>query len=149
MTDLAPSPAILTLLEAIRTQIDVITALSSGGLGVIILTWARILGILDDADLSAFRRPALLIWPAVFLLLAIIIGYFAGAQTTGYLTEIASGKDASTGAAIADARSYYFESYDTPFHYMMLVQLCASIAGIVCSAAWFAWNIMQMKGKPS
>lgn len=147
MTEFAPPDEIKTLLDAIRTQIDVITALSSGGLGAIILTWGRILGILDDADLSAFRKPAFLILPAALLLMAVIIGYFAGAQTTGYYTEIANGINASDGKEITDARLHYFSGYDAKFHWMMLIQLCSSIAGIVLIASWFAWNILTPKRK--
>jgi hypothetical protein len=147
MTELTTPDTIVTLLAVTRTQIDVITTLSSGGLGVIILSWGRILGILDDADFSAFKKPALLIIPAVCLLLAVIIGYFAGAQTTGYYTEIASGVDSSTGSKITDASAYYFASYDTSFHWMMFTQLISSILGIVLLAGWFAWNILSMKRK--
>lgn len=145
MTEFTAPASIITLLDAIRTQIDVITALSSGGLGAIILTWGRILGILDDADLSAFRIPAFLTLPATLLLLAVIIGYFAGAQTTGYYTEIANGVNASNNEKITDARLYFFDNYDTKFHYMMLVQLLASITGIASIAGWFAWNILTTK----
>ena len=145
MTELAAPETIITLLGAIRTQIDVITTLSSGGLGLIILTWARILGIFDDADFSSFKKPAFLIIPATGLLVAVIIGYFAGAQTTGYFTEIANGINSSTGGKITSARSYYFDGYDTKFHWMMLFQLCTSIAGIVLLASWFAWNIVSTK----
>lgn len=145
MTEFAPPDEIKTLLDAIRTQIDVITALSSGGLGAIILTWGRILGILDDADFSAFRKPALLIVPASLLLLAVIIGYFAGAQTTGYYTEIANGINTDDGKPIGDARLHYFNGYDTKFHWMMMVQFCASIAGITLIASWFSWNILTSR----
>lgn len=145
MTELSAPETIITLLTAIRTQIDVITTLSSGGLGLIILTWARILGIFDDADFSSFRKPAFLIVPATGLLVAVIIGYFAGAQTTGYFTEIANGINSSTGYKITDAPFHYFDDYDTKFHWMMLFQLCASIVGIVLLAGWFAWNIVNTK----
>jgi hypothetical protein len=156
MTELTTPETIVTLLAASRTQIDVITTLSSGGLGVIILSWGRILGIIDDADFSAFKKPALLIIPAICLLLAVIIGYFAGAQTTGYYTEIASGVDSSTCKTIngeiecqkiSNATDYYFGSYDTSFHWMMFTQLITSILGIVLLAGWFAWNILSMKRK--
>lgn len=137
----AESPqSILTLLDSIRTQIDVITTLSSGGLGVIILTWARILGIMDDADLSSFRRPGLLVLPALALLCAVILGYLAGAQTTGYFTEIANGVTAE-GAKIECAKDHYFDDYDNKFYRMMQIQLYASVLGIVFIAAWFAWNV--------
>ena len=149
MTDLAPSEAILTLLAAIRAQIDVVTALSSGGFGVIILTWSRILGIFDNASRYSFRKPAFLILPGSFLLLAIIVGYLAGSLTTGYHVEIANGVDSSSKEKIADARKYYFDSYHITFHWWMLVQLCLSTAGIVLMAGWFTWNIINPKGDPN
>lgn len=143
MTDLTTPDTIITLLAAIRTQIDVITTLSSGGAGVIILTWARILGIFDDADFSSFKKPALLTAPAICLIVAVIIGYLAGAQTTGYYTEIASGVNSTTGKGITDASAYYFTSYDAPFYWMMAVQLYSSVLGILLLAGWFAWNIFS------
>ncbi|MDX8353963.1 hypothetical protein [Cognatiyoonia sp. IB215182] len=129
MPELEAPQSILTLLDAIRTQIDVITTLSSGGLGAVILTWGRILGILDDADLSSFKRPGLLILPALLLLCAIVLGYLTGAQTTGYLTEVAQGSSAS-GTAITDAKEHYFFDYRNKFDKMMQVQFYASITGI-------------------
>lgn len=141
MTELATPDTIIILLGAIRTQIDVITTLSSGGAGVIILTWARILGIFDDADFSSFKKPALLTVPAICLIIAVIIGYLAGSQTTGYYTEIASGVNSTTGRAITDASTYYFASYDAPFYWMMSVQFYSSILGILLLSGWFTWNI--------
>lgn len=143
MTDLTTPDTIITLLAAIRTQIDVITTLSSGGAGVIILTWARILGIFDDADFSNFKKPELLTAPAICLIVAVIIGYLAGAQTTGYYTEIASGLNSTTGKDITDASAYYFASYDAPFFWMMAVQFYSSVLGILLLAGWFAWNIFS------
>jgi hypothetical protein len=140
MTAIEAPDSILTLLDAIRTQIDVITALSSGGLGVIILTWGRILGILDDADLSSFKRPGVLVLPALALLVAVILGYLAGGQTTGYLTEVAQGKSAA-GKEILDAHAHYFSEYRKPFDFMMTLQFYASVLGIILIAAWFTWNV--------
>lgn len=140
MSELEAPQSILTLLEAIRTQIDVITTLSSGGLGAIILTWGRILGILDDADLSSFKKPGFLILPAFLLLCAIILGYLTGAQTTGYLTEVAQGMSAS-GTAINDAKAFYFSEYRSSFDRMMQVQFFTSIVGIVLLAGWFTSNV--------
>lgn len=140
MTTIEAPGSILILLESIRTQIDIITALSSGGLGVIILTWGRTLGILDDADLSSFKRPGFLVLPALALLIAVILGYLAGAQTTGYLTEIAQGKSAA-GKEILNAHDHYFSEYRKPFDLMMELQFYASVLGIMLIAAWFTWNV--------
>lgn len=148
MSDPLDSQSVLTLLSAIRTQTDVITTWSSGGLGVVILTWGRILGILPDANLSGFRIPVFLVFPSMLLLLSVILGYFIGAQITGYLTEIALGKDSSSGEVIRNFRTYYFASYEPKFHWMMFIQLCFSVIGITAMSGWFAWNILQMKGKP-
>lgn len=146
MQGLEAPDSILTLLDAIRTQIDVITALSSGALGAIILTWGRILGILDDADLSSFSRPGLLVVPATLLICAVTLGYLAGAQTTGYLTEIAQGVQAS-GSAITDAHSYYFASYRRSFDWMMQIQFITSLGGVLLLAVWFAWNLIGASKK--
>lgn len=145
MTQIASPDAINTLISAIRTQIDVITALSSGGIGVIIVTWGRLLGIFDDANLSSFRKPILLGIPLALLVASVIAGYFAIALTTGYLTEIARGANSLDGVFIQDSVKFYFEEYDTISHYTMRMQLCSSIIGIVGIAAWFAWNITKIE----
>lgn len=144
MVELQTPESILNLLSAIRTQIDIITTLSSGGLGVIILTWGRLFGILDDANLSSFKRPGFLVIPASALLCAVILGYLAGGQTTGYLTEIAQTKSAS-GDAIVDAKSHYFSDYRASFDNMMTIQFVTSLTGIILVATWFAWNVLANK----
>lgn len=146
MADPVIPDTVIKALEAIRTQIDVVTTLSSGGVGAIILTWARVLGILDDANLSAFKRPVFLILPLVCLVLAIIIGYLAGALTTGYYLEVANGMNALENSKITNAKAHFFVDYEAKFHWMMLTQLCTSIAGIVLMAGWFSLNVFGMKG---
>lgn len=57
MAEFMVPDVIAQTLGAIRTQIDVITALSSGGFSIIIFTWARVVGVFNDADFSSFRKP--------------------------------------------------------------------------------------------
>lgn len=146
MNEVAAPDTIIKILDAIRTQIDVITTLSSGGTGLIIFTWARILGIFDDANFSGFKRPFFLLLPAILFIFSIIVGYLSGAQTTGYYIEIANGVNASTGTKIDDARAYFFSDYNVPFHWMMALQLYSSVLGIISLSGWFAWNIFNIKG---
>ncbi|WGI22819.1 hypothetical protein [Amylibacter sp. IMCC11727] len=143
MSEVVLSEAITSVLSSIRTQVDVITALSSGGLGSIIFTWARVLGLFEDGNFKSFKSPFLLVIPGALLLIAVILGYLVGAQITGFLTEIANGTSAQ-GDKIIDASAYYFSSvYSTSFDWMMLIQLLASSIGIIMIACWFAWNVKK------
>jgi len=147
MVDIVAPQSIVTLLESIRTQVDVITTLSSGGLGVIIYTWARILGIFDDANLQNFKKPVLLAIPATAFLCSIVLGYLIGAQTTGYFTEVAKGMSAN-GTPITSAKSHYSSDYYRPYQLMMGFQLLASLFGILFLALWYICNVIA-KGKES
>lgn len=133
-------------LEAIRLQVDVVTTLSSGGVAAIIVTWARILGIVDDANLSGFRRPILLVVPMISFVVAVIAGYLISSLTTGYHLEISNGLDASTGKIIESAKVHFFSNYEEKFHKMMSLQLYISISGIAMLVTWYGWNVYKMNG---
>ena len=145
MADIEAPLSIVTMLESIRTQTDVITALSSGGFGAIIYTWARVLGIFDDANLRNFRKPVYLAIPAATLVCSIVLGYLIGAMTTGYFTEIAKGTSAQ-GAIITDAKEHYSSDYYCSYQWMMGLQLLSSVAGILLLALWYVCNVIA-KGK--
>ena len=156
MAELSAPSSILNVIEAIRTQVDVITTMSSGGVGAILLTWARVLGFYDDADFSGFRRPFFLVIPMGLFIVAVVLGYLAGAQVTGYFMEIAGGIDASSckGAevssceSITSAAKHYRDQYADAFYSIMQVQLIASMTGLLCLAIWFAINVYNIKGTP-
>ncbi len=146
MVDIETPQSIITLLDAIRIQVDVITTLSSGGLGIIIYTWARILGIFDDANLKNFRKPVFLAFPAIAFLFSIALGYLIGPLTTGYFTEVAKGRSAS-GAVISSAREHYFSDYYDCFNWVMASQVGTSFGGIVLLSIWYVCNVIKRERK--
>ncbi len=145
MSELVVPHVVVEALQAIRIQTDVVTTLSSGGAGVVIVTWARLLGIFDDANLTNFRCPFFLIFPLALFIVAIIDGYYIGSQITGYYLEVANGKNASTGMDITDARQHFLCDYRPVFYWTMLIQLCVSAVGIITLAIWYGWNAYGMK----
>ncbi len=147
MSGLTVPHVVVEALQAIRIQTDVITALSSGGASVIIVTWARLLGIFGDANLTGFKHPFVLAFPLACFVLAVIVGYLIGSQVTGYYLEIANSNNASTGADITDARQHFFSDYESAFHWMMSIQLYVNAVGILVLAAWYGRNAYGMKGE--
>jgi hypothetical protein len=133
-------PESITLtISGMRLLGDVVTNLSTAGIAAVILTWARVLGIYKDADLSGFRRPLLLTVPLALFVLAVIAGYALGSSLTGFFFEITHGSSMQ-GYQITDATEHFKREY-WKFSFIGLVQLLTSICGILTLSGWFLWNV--------
>jgi hypothetical protein len=137
--ELAIPESITLTISGMRLLADVVTNLSIAGIAAVILTWARVLGIYKDADLSGFRKPLLLAVPLAFFVAAVIAGYALGSSLTGFFFEIVRGSSMQENP-ITDATEHFKRDY-WKFDVIGLVQLLTSICGILTLSGWFLWNV--------
>ncbi len=136
---------VTTSLQTIRYQTDIIAALSSGGVGIVIFILARIFGIFDDANLSGFKKKFVPIISLICLVISVILGYWVGNLIVGYHLEIVKGISASTGVPIPDARNHFIEEYQPLLRYMAVYQLSTSCIGLITFVIWFVWNLSKTR----
>jgi hypothetical protein len=137
--DISIPQAVAGLVESIKQQTDLVTAMSAAALGLVLVTWTRVIGLQKDLDLSGFRFPKLLIVPLIGFLVSICCGYLIYASITGFYAEIAAGVSAQ-GQKISDAGSHFISDY---WHLQGIgqIQLSVAMAAVVVFAIWFIFNI--------
>lgn len=126
-------------IDGMRMLGDVVTSLSAAGAAGIILAWSRMLGIHNDVDFSAFRRPMFLMVPLAAFILAVLLGYFLGSVLTGFFFELTDGVRGD-GTAIGTSEDYFIAEFPK-FNAIGLMQLVACLIGILTLSGWFLWNI--------
>ena len=142
--------SVVHLINVARTQADVVSALSAGGIGFVLLTWLRVHGMSTDINLTAFRRPILLIFPLILFLAAYIAGYVLSLMTAGYFAEVATAYSTSNATSIANAKQHFIDDYFDLLQCIGFLQLGGSVLGVVSLATWFVFNltlVAHSKGK--
>ena len=133
--------SVSALIQAIQTQTRMITTISSGGAGLIILTWFRVLGLKEDIDLRSFKWPLVLILPLCLFVICLIISYIISAAISGYYAELLIGKSSSCGDCppINDAAAHFIEDYFV-LQSIGAVQLLSGIIGLLILTGWYILN---------
>lgn len=118
------------LLKSIRTQADVLTALSSGGLGLVLF---KIVGIERGQVHIPPRRRILLFLSVASFVVAAVSGFVTTSYITGFWTETVSKEEARLAIAyLAEDPLLKIASR------LASTQIFASVVGVV-SAAFYIW----------
>ena len=133
--------SVLQLTDSIRLQSDIVTSISGAGVGFILFTLARVLGLASDINLTGFRRPKLLAVPLALFLIAFVLGYVLSASLSGYFAEVVSRVDSSSGMPITDARQHFNCQYFVWLQAIGGVQLLCNVLGILALSGWFVVNV--------
>ena len=139
--------SVIQLIASIRTQADIVSAISGAGMGFVLLTWLRTHGMSMDINLTGFRRPELLVVPLGLFLGAYLFGYVQSSLMSGYFAEIASGYNTSAAHNIFDAREHFLEHYFKLLQLLGGCQLFLSVIGIIALAVWFLVNLWSLSAE--
>lgn len=147
------SDAVEKLIDAIRVQTDLMTTVSSGGIALVLLTFARVLRMQSDVDLSNFRRPSILVIPLALFTVAVGFGYMITGSITGYFADIfkqmdgdvSKRMDGDTPTAITDASQHFDTAYFDQIYNMAQGQLISTVLAIVVVVSWYGINVLIRK----
>lgn len=138
--------AVQKFLDAMQHQTDIVTVLSTGGIGTVIFVWARILGIHNDADFSRFKRARLLIAPLCCFVIAIIVSYLIKSIITGFYYETALGividKCTISNCPKITNVSDHLKSDYWDLQYWGITHLILNIIGVILLVSWFVYNVI-------
>ena len=130
--------------EALQVQNTMLIEVSAGGFAVIILTWLRCAGILqDDIKIKALnlRFSALfLLVPMIGFIIVILIGYWITMKTTGFYFEVMT-------RGLPDPRQHFLSQYDSGLRTASAIQIVTSVISILFLVIWYAANLFGKKGK--
>ena len=120
------------LLKSIRTQVDILTALSSGGLGMILF---RVIGY-DNGKLYIPSKDTLIILISGFLfIIAIVAGFITTSFITGFWTEMTF-----LYSQIDDAREYLkVDPLLGVARLLSFIQLISSLFGVI-GTSLYVWR---------
>ena len=132
--------------EALNVQNNLLIEISAGGFGVIILTWLRCEGILqDDIKIKALRLRCsvlFLLIPMIGFIAVIAIGYLITMKTTGFYFEVMT-------SSIHDLRTHFLLEYDLYLKISSAIQIFTSGISILFLAFWYAANLFsKVRPKP-
>ena len=128
------------LIDSIRIQSDIITAISGAGVGVVLMTLARVHGMVSDIDLTRFQKPELLLVPWTLFFVSFVLGYGSSSLITGYFAEITAQFNTSGSTDIMDAHAHFMCDYFSLLQWLGSVQLICNVLAVLGLSIWFAVN---------
>ena len=122
--------------NAISSQTDLITQISTAGLGAIIFTW---LPVTRKMTLNEEKKNSglaiVLIVSMIFFTIAVVIGYLTRGQITGFYHELIGNVEIKgCGSSIKERVNC---DYRTMLKYFQICQLTTSVLGIAFLVGWY------------
>ena len=120
---------VVALFSSIRAQVDMMTALASGGLAFILF---RVVGYNQDSA-RKLERPLLLVAATVSFVLAVVLGFVIAGNISGFWTEVIADQK--------DARAYIVEDETDVFlgrrAFAQIVLVALGVV-LVVSHVWYS-----------
>jgi hypothetical protein len=132
-------------IEASRAQTDLVTKISTAGVGGVLATFGCVLGLRNDLQLARFRYSWFLVVPLIAFTLSVVTGYVTLAEISGFRYELVTGLSA-TSVAILNPVSHFTQHYMALLTKIALTQLLSSIFGILTLAVWYSANAVFTGG---
>lgn len=146
--DLQIPSSIMNLINSIQVQNNIWMSLSGAAVALVLLTWFRVSGLIQDVNLN-FNWPYFLVLPLLLFVCAFIFSYWINTTLTSYFVEIAKGINVScdaADAAITDAKKHFLDEYFPVLKCQALGQLCCNALGVIALSGWFVANLIRRRG---
>ena len=121
--------------NAISSQTDLITQISTAGLGAIIFTWLPVTRTILNEEKQNSGLVIVLIASMICFAIAVVIGYLTDGQITGFYHELIGDVE------IKGCGSSIKERVNCDYRFMLqlfqICQLVASVLGIIFLVGWY------------
>ena len=87
--DLQIPNSILHLINSIQAQNNIWMSLSGAAVGLVLLAWFRVSGLIQDDNLKQLHWPHFLVLPLLLFVFAFVFGYWINMTLTGFAQKVA------------------------------------------------------------
>lgn len=134
---------VLHSVNSIQMQADVITGISTAGVGFILTILFRFRAEMSVRGGTQHGEQKFLVIPLLLFVLSVAVGLVIGAYRTGFLFEVSTGWNGSIQCYIVDARQHFRVEYYELFRWTSWSQILSSGLAILITSGCLSCHLWK------